>query len=286
MKLLVAGDTHGYTEDVKQKIDIAKEIGGIDRIMIVGDFGLWWGYDAVRFIDDINRYAEDNNMYIFAIPGNHDNYEHWKWVNDTQPTSSGFGYLRTRVLLAPRTHMWKWAGKQFASAGGAVSVDKEYRQGIERGYDIYDKRKVTAHRCWEPNEQLTDGEVSSLVNGAKGKEVDYLFTHDCSDKTPFYNRMKPDFDSQIHRQRIDKVLKGLQPRFHYHGHMHNVFDWENFVGIKDNEAVYTQTYGLECNDDFNSWGVLDTADDSFAWPEALGYSPGKKGQIKLKAWDI
>jgi hypothetical protein len=45
--------------------------------------------------------------------------------------------------------------------------------------------------------------------------------------------------------------------------MHTKYDWMNFVGTRDGEAVYTQTYGLECNSDFSSWGVLDLATDEF-----------------------
>lgn len=256
IKIMLVGDTHGSAKDVKDKIAFAKRLGGIDRMVVLGDFGLWWGYEGVAFIDEINACAKENNMFIFALPGNHENYDWWNATIATAPTSKGFAYLRTHVLLSPRTHMWRWSGKQFAVAGGAVSIDKDWRIMKERESD---------YPLWSPDEQLTDDEVNDLIVKTGGTKIDYLLTHDCSNKTPFYGRMKPDTDSQIHRQRIDKVLKGLNPKMHFHGHMHTQYDWMNFVGERNGEAVYVQTFGLECNDDAYSWGVLDTVDDSFKW---------------------
>lgn len=256
MKILIVGDTHCSFYTIKNKIDIAKSIGGIDRMVIVGDCGLWSGYEGVVFIDEINEHARANNMFIFMIRGNHDNTDWWNATLSVAPTSNGFAYLRTKVLLAPTVHEWRWAGKQFASAGGAVSIDKDYRIEYER---------KNGQKIWWPDEQLTDDEVDNLVVRTSGRSVDYLLTHDCSNRTPFRGRLKPDIDSQIHRQRIDKVLMGLSPRIHFHGHMHTKYEWMNFVGEKNGAAVYVQTYGLECNDDAASWGVLDTATDEFTW---------------------
>lgn len=271
------GDTHGQANTVKRKIDIAKRIGGIERILILGDFGLWWEYAGVSFIDEINEYARANNITIFALPGNHENMKWWNATLDTMPTGAkGFAYLRTNVLLAPRTHVFKWGGRSMAIAGGAVSTDREWRQGLERGVDIrYDPpRKVTPQKVWSEDEQLTDREVKRLLTEAI-EPVDILFTHDCSNNTPFRGRFKPDLDSQIHRQRIDEVLKGLTPRLHFHGHMHTKYEWENRVG-GDN---WTTTYGLECNDDYWSWGVLDLSDGSFSWPDELDFPRRLDGKI-------
>jgi len=260
MKIMLVGDTHGSTRDVKTKIDIAKRIGGIDRMVIVGDCGLWTGHEGVVFIDEINEYARKNNIFIFMIRGNHDNTDWWHRAYEAArisgATSKGFAYLRTNVLIAPTIHAWRWAGKQFASAGGAVSIDKDYRLEYERKKGI---------KIWWDDEQLTDDEVNDLIVGMGGIKTDYLLTHDCSDKTPFYGRLKPDHESKIHRQRIDRVLKGLNPRMHFHGHFHTRYEWENMVVSENGEPHYIATFGLECNDDPDSWGILDTEDDSFVF---------------------
>lgn len=266
MKILIAGDTHGDARNVKQKIDFAKEVGDITRVVILGDFGLWWGLEGINFIDDINIYAKNRNVQIFAIPGNHENYTWWNSVIEGAPAKSkGWAYLRTHVLLSPRVHDFVWGGKQFFVAGGAVSIDKDYR--IE-----YERKK--GKKIWSPDEQLTDEEVEAIkaTRFAHGVPVDYLFTHDCSDMTDFKNRLKPDHDSVIHRQRIDTVIRTIKPKKHFHGHMHEKYDWVNdrvhgYSAFMDEpwDGPSTHTYGLECNSDDWSWGVLDTETDEFTW---------------------
>lgn len=256
----MAGDTHGDAQNVMHKIDMAVK-HGVQRIVVLGDFGLWWDFDGVRYLDIINRKLADANRQLFAIPGNHENHEMWDAMYEHAPKSRGWGYIRTNVLISPKVLDFVWGGKQFVVAGGAVSIDKADRLKYER-----EKGK----KIWSPNEQLTDDEVDSLIagrfdkrDGKTGVKVDYLLTHDCSDKTPWKSRLKPDLDSQIHRQRIDRVLTGIQPATHFHGHMHQQYDWMNRVGTE----AYTQTYGLECNRDLNSWGILDLETDkfTFAW---------------------
>lgn len=237
---------------------------GIQRIVVLGDFGLWWGFDGVKFLDDINALAKVHNRQVFAIPGNHENYEWWESIVNSarasKATSHGWAYARTHVLLSPRVHEFRWGGKQFVVAGGAVSIDKDYRLKYER-----EKGK----QVWSPNEQLTDAEVDITRQYGFKFKTDYLLTHDCSDRTPFHSRLKPDLDSQMHRQKMDQVLRNVQPRFHLHGHMHTKYDWMNLVAVNDGEPLYTQTYGLECNNDFESWGILDLDTDEFTWHSEL-----------------
>lgn len=260
-RILLAGDTHGDFSSVQHKVDMAVK-HGVQRIVILGDFGLWWGFEGVQFIDHINAYATEKHRQIFAIPGNHENYDWWNSAvaaaQKSKATAHGWAYLRTNVLLSPRVHDFVWNNKQFVVAGGAVSIDKQYRLEYER---------KKGKRIWSKDEQLTDDEVDALLStrlGA-GSGVDYLLTHDCSNMTPWRSRLKPDFESQIHRQRIDRVLKGIQPRFHFHGHMHQRYDWQNRV---DGDK-WVQTYGLECNMDENSWGILDLDTDEFTFATEL-----------------
>lgn len=258
MKVLISGDTHGRLDSVYRKIDHARA-NGIQRIVILGDFGLWWGHDGVVFLDDINEYAIENHIQIFALPGNHECHELWDHLvtgaYEAQATSHGWAYVRSNVLLSPKTLFFKWGGRQFAIAGGAVSIDKEYRLEYER---------QKGKKVWSPNEQLTDAQVDSFIHeyNRLDSSVDVLLTHDCSDRTPFRNRLKPDWDSAIHRERIDRVLGALQPELHFHGHMHEAYNWQNRVG---NDDLFTQTYGLTCDNEFNSWGILDLSTLEFTF---------------------
>jgi hypothetical protein len=195
------------------------------------------------------------------------------------PTHKGFGMVRRRILLAPKAHQWSWAGKKFIGAGGAVSVDKHYRLAKERGdkevLASYGELRSSASgpkTLYWPNEQLTDEDVYAIKSFG---EADFLFTHDCSDYTPFKGRLKPDIDSQMHRKRIDTVLAATTPKFHFHGHMHTKYDWENpyphgYTPFdEDYDGRVTRTIGLEAFTDFNSWGVLDVEDEQWFWPTEL-----------------
>ncbi len=277
IRILIQGDSHGNVNDIIPKIYIAGK-HKISHVVVAGDFGLWTHRaDGQEFLDEVNEAARINNLSVFAIGGNHENWDHWNWIVDNFPTSKGFAMVRRRVLLAPKTHTWKWANKKFVSAGGAVSVDKEYRLARERGGDWYDRqygvwidggRGSGEKTLWWPNEQLTDEDLWDIR--AMG-QADYLITHDCSNHTPFGQRLKPDMDSQIHRQRIDKVIASVKPKFHWHGHMHERYDWINtrahgFYDLSEEGVYGTRTIGLEAFQDFNSWGVLDVESERWYWP--------------------
>lgn len=266
IKVVFAGDTHGSLISVKNKVDAAVRHGS-QRVLVLGDFGLWWGFEGVKFLDAVNDYARANNVQVFAIPGNHECHELWdhlvEGAREAGATAHGWAYVRTHVLLSPKVHAFKWGNKNFVVAGGAVSIDKEYRLDYER-----DKGK----KIWSPNEQLTDDDVKSVAEliGRGSMSIDYLLTHDCSDATPWKYRLKPDLDSQIHRQRIDRVLKMVRPKVHFHGHMHERYEWDNLTGPNYGDVTHwTKTFGLECNDDADSWGILDLETDTFTFASDL-----------------
>jgi hypothetical protein len=260
MRVVIVGDTHGQKQDLLPEIYFAGK-HNIQHVVVVGDFGLWTHrLDGHVFLDDVQDAARINNLSVYAIGGNHENWDHWNWMVENLPTSKGFAAVRSRVLLAPKVHEWTWAGKRFIGAGGAVSIDKDWRLANER----------QPRTLWWPNEQLTQADLNQIeVMGT----ADYLLTHDCSDQTPFKNRLKPDPDSQIHRQRIDNVLRSVQPKMHFHGHMHEKYDWINervYGGSAfDNEpwsGPSTRTIGLEAFTDPDSFGVLEVDSGLWWWP--------------------
>lgn len=273
MKIYVAGDVHGNPVNMAKHIYRAGE-RKISHLIVCGDFGLWTHFaDGQTYLDEIQEAARINNLNVYAVGGNHENWDHWNWMVENFPNTKGFARARSRILLAPKAHKWKWDGKVFVAAGGAVSVDKDMRLKEERGYDFhYDrwvKSKATGPRTlWWPNEEFTDNDIKTIASYQV--EADYLFTHDCSNNTPFGRRLKPDLDSEIHRKRIDKVIHLTRPLMHFHGHMHEKYDWVNSIRVPTDDRYPEgwhdiQTYGLEADAMLNSWGVLDTQTDEFLW---------------------
>lgn len=283
MRFGVIGDMHGDTKDA---VRVLNEMGKrkISHVFVVGDFGLWTHFaDGQEFLDSLQATAEANNLNIFAIPGNHENHDHWNWFVANMPTHKGFGMVRRRVMLAPKVHEFRLAGKQFVVAGGAVSIDKADRLRRERGErDLMGMRTRTGsgpRTLWWPDEELTDEDVKTIQS--RFPKADILLTHDCSNYTHFQGRLKPDADSERHRRRIDDVIRAVEPKVHFHGHMHTKYVWENVLShgcsAFDNEpwtGPVTQTYGLEANPgamwgghggENDWWGIFDTETMEFAY---------------------
>jgi hypothetical protein len=223
--------------------------------MQVGDFGIWTHtFGGIKFLDELNELLRHYGRKVYALGGNHENWDHWNWYVENMPKdyNSGFSIVRSHILLAPRVHRWVWGGKQFQVIAGAASIDKDIRVQDEQ---------AGGSRSWWPEEEITDAEIDKLIPSP----VDYLFTHDCSNKTNWGFQLVPDLNSQIHRERIDRALGIVTPKMHFHGHMHKRYEWMNPTGADDNGLIWTDTYGLNCNGHNDSWGILDTGTNKFVF---------------------
>lgn len=266
MRFMIVGDTHGNAGAVEYKAKLA-QAAGCERMFIVGDFGLWPGYEGVQYLDDVNEIGRRYNQQIIALPGNHEDHDQWvKWFELAPRDKHGFAIIRSNLRLTKKVHPFKMGGKRFYVCGGAVSIDKQWR---------------VEGKSWWKNEEFTEADLAS-VEKYKGPPVDYLLTHDCSDHTKFGFTLKVDLDSQMNRQRIDRAIKALRPRYHFHGHMHAKYEWINTRshGLRDTAFGYddseyngasTHTFGLECDYDTNSFVILDTGaqkddPDAVYWP--------------------
>lgn len=270
---MVAGDLHGDTRAGVNLIRTAKKFG-ITNIIVVGDFGYWPHFkDGIEFLDALNFEARKLDVMVYWLDGNHENFDALEAAVKHYP-NDGHGRVRIRshIRYCTRGASWTWDGKRYMTVGGAVSVDKENRLKLE-------KNKYGGKRTlWWPQEQLTQEELQfaiSRANGDKlrGKPIDYLFTHDCPTNAPFRGRLKPDLDSQAHRQTMDRLGKAIQPKLWFHGHMHTRYEGYEFP-VYD---AHTTVYGLECNplamSGYGSgsyWGVLDSDTDEFTFgPDVL-----------------
>lgn len=270
MKALILGDTHGNTQ-AAIKASIRARQRGAKIIVQCGDFGLWdHFYDGVEFLDKLNEQLGHDRIKLVWTDGNHENHDRLEWYVQNNPKSkNGHTYIRSNILYSPRGHYWTWDNKKFMTVGGAVSIDKDYRLGREQ----WGEKPSGDRTLYWPNEQLTDEQVSHIIKTMDARRVagkqgiDYLFTHDCSNKTPFRDRLKPDIDSQIHRQRMDEVLKAVRPKMQFHGHMHTKYEWDNWLDYDGDEPI--KTFGLECDGMFWNWGILDTETDTFEFAPTL-----------------
>lgn len=252
-KIMMLGDTHGRADEAILAVQNAATLG-IDTIMQCGDFGMWDHFkDGIEFLDDLNSALMDTDIMLVWVDGNHENFDRLEWYCANNPKNMwGQVFIRSNILYSPRGCKFKHEGKMFMTVGGAVSIDRDMRQ---------------PHVSWWAQEQLTDAELDLIVtrHEASPGHVDYLLTHDCPTNAPFRERLKNDYDSRVHRQRMDKLGKAIKPTLWMHGHMHTKYDGYQFPEYEPTTTVY----GLECDGMIWNWGVLDTDTDTFQWGEDI-----------------
>lgn len=253
MRLLILGDTHGNHEEIARSYQRARDRKA-DAIVQVGDFGAWEHADDGAFFDYVERWFDKTGIPMYWICGNHDNIA---FVDKLYSITPGrFTVIRPGVYYISRGTKWEWDGVTFMGVGGAVSIDKDFRLNRERGlpspeWGQYEALPATGPRTmWWPEEQLSDEELEFVKSQG---EADVLFTHDCPTNAPFRMRLKNDIDSQIHRQKMNEVGKSVKPKYWFHGHMHEFYDY----GFR-HDAGEAHVIGLECDGGQNNWVILDT----------------------------
>lgn len=258
-KLGIIGDSHGNELFLTNTLDRLAE-KGVDVAILLGDFGIFPAFrDTLGFLDGVNQKCREVGIKLIAVRGNHDSTDFWNWHLKNMPVHHRNAYIRTNILITPDLNDWRFDGKRMFAVNGAVSIDAPSRRRQEQ-------RASGPRTLWWPDEAITDDMVRSVQRiDMRRFEVDYLFSHECSNKTRWKNRLKPDFESEQNRLRMDKILNHLRPALHFHGHMHEKYEWENLVVNDEGVPHYIREYGLECDGMWNSWGVLDTTTDTFLW---------------------
>lgn len=254
MLLTIAGDSHGEYRYLNKAIDYAAKHGS-QKVFVVGDFGLDNQYlSNVLFLDAISLHGNQRGVDIYALPGNHENWDLWNWHIENSPTDNqGFTYVRHNVKIVPKIHYWTWDNVKFASIGGAASIDKAWRLNEDERY---------GGKSWWYQELLVDADIDAID---PTRPVDVVLSHDASNDTPWGFKLVPDMSSLYNRQLLDRALNKLKPQRQFHGHMHIKYDWLRHGYTPEGEAFATETIGLECNGMIDSFGIMNTEDLSWKW---------------------
>jgi hypothetical protein len=262
----VVGDWHGNRAWARIAIKtLAKS--SIKTVVQLGDFGLMG--DIPRWNIFINKHLLENDMHLFVIPGNHENYN---YVNDdTKFDIDEFGvrWIKTgspdresRIGLLPRGFKWVQHDKTFMALGGASSIDFTHR--------IKDK-------TWWEGENITESEADLIISELNGEHVDVMFTHDAprdvmtlaawSAKSAEWWELSEIAYAETSRARLDRVFRCAQPKLLMHGHWHlfvdedGTFDsnWES-DGTWSDEVVDvfdSRIIGLNMDNTIDNVSVLD-----------------------------
>ena len=263
--LLLAGDTHGNTYQIKYLIPKALRQNA-DAIFVLGDFGYWEHYfDGVMFLDETDALLHEAGLELFWLDGNHENHqllrrrylgehfedkfteEKYNRLNKSLSENAspdmedipcfnnwGFAKVREHIWYVPRGTRWTWRDKKFLACGGAFSVDRYYRkQGVS---------------FWQ-EETITDEDVEKSIGD--GSPIDILLCHDVPAGVDIQyifalsgKRFTVSPESEENRQRLRQIASAVRPTHVYHGHYHQYYTTYARYGPDENTTLVT---GLDCD---------------------------------------
>ena len=164
MRILYLGDIHGNFGLINQYVNLYKIKNA--HIIQVGDFGV--GFNTIekekKMLETINENLVKNNVIVWAIRGNHDFKPHF----DNDP----FGL--TNIRLVKDYTVLNLENKNILCIGGAVSVDRRWRQTTKQRNGIFENNDLaTGIESWWPHEVFVYDEekVKDL------RDINIIVTH-------------------------------------------------------------------------------------------------------------
>lgn len=211
-RVAFAGCWHARREFVEDAMRHAKEHGA-DVIVHTGDL-LYTYPSANKMLMEMERVAEDLDMFVVSVRGNHDDPALFKKAatstrrrNKNGVVSDGFARFSSRILHAPNGLHWNWQGVEFVALGGAFSVDRAAR--------------VRDVSYWE-GEVATPREIGAVKRGGRATVV---VTHDIPAGTHLpFGPTRPDWwdiaSAEKHRRGLRGAIDVVRPDWVIGGHMH------------------------------------------------------------------
>ncbi|WP_062383401.1 metallophosphoesterase [Demequina iriomotensis] len=248
MKVALLGDTHGNADHIAHALDVFESLG-LKTIIQVGDLGVWPGHVAGKMWNKVDESLAARGMSMFVAPGNHEDYDR---IARLKVRDDGWLRFRDHILLAPRGHRTLLGGRSIVWLGGAASLDRTWRNHAHKmGYG--------AGKSWWAGEALTDADVEQT---AAGGHAEIMVAHNAPDGVPTievsitgnpHEFLQEDIAyAEADRRRFTEAFHAVKPRLLLHGHYHVPVDETVDFG-----PFATHVFGLACDDEPKSMGVLD-----------------------------
>lgn len=208
-RVIIAGDWHGNAEWARHVIGMAGRLlpGEAPRLILhLGDFGIWPGESGREYVSAVSQACLDNDALVRFIDGNHEDFTQLEGLRVRDDSYYGGD---APVAWLPRGHRWQWHGRTWLALGGAVSLDRPRRiPGVS----------------WWAEEEITRQQAQEVIDAGP---ADVMLTHDCPARVSHeMHGMWPPEElrrSDVHRDRLQRVVDKVKPGWLFHGHLHRAY---------------------------------------------------------------
>jgi len=200
MRILFLGDTHSTQRALEKALGEQAPLYRAKLVIQVGDFG-FWPPRTQHLLETCTHLCETANIDLYWIDGNHENHAQ---LNHDAP---GPVAIAPRVHYIPRGHLLELDGTRVLFMGGAISLDRIWRQ---------------AGTNWFPTERPS---TQQWERAHQNGPAHILVTHDSPAGTPLQGIQLPlparELQSSAqHREKLLTLMQATTPSFLIHGHWH------------------------------------------------------------------
>ena len=163
----MTGDKHGEVDfrDLSHaKFPQGKELTKDDYVIILGDFGVFWGPGSERQRDYLLKFYNERHFKLLVVHGNHDNVPAMNSYPEVPMFGSTVKQLSDSVFYLLNSHVYLIDGHTYFVLGGGLSIDKLQRR---EGYSWW-KEEIPEYMTIKSGFDL----LATMDN-----KVDYVLTH-------------------------------------------------------------------------------------------------------------
>ena len=223
IQILYLGDIHGAFITLKALIERYK-FGNNEEttyIIQVGDFGIGFYKTDLQTLENLNNFLKEKNIIMIAIRGNHDD-----------PAYFTGNHMYSNLMLVPDYTTMDIDGHKHLFVGGAVSIDRLYRQKQDQNAASYGSSQKS---YWKDELFFLDEEKLKDIT-----DIEIVVTHTAPewchpDNRNGFGDLVDEFayhDKQLYadlnkeRQDVTKMFKILEQngnyiKNHFYGHFHS-----------------------------------------------------------------
>lgn len=212
-------------------------------ILQCGDLAFYWPHTShVGVIDNEIDFLPTGRCPIYWCGGNH---EDWDQLDRLFPAESAaarrnIAQVDDGIYFCRFGATLKLGNINILFAGGAESVDKEYR--------LKKMREEKWHKIWWEQESITQEDLERLENI---KEADWVISHTAPagfDLAPWLagNGWSETVLDETSREALETVRERFRPKLWFFGHFHRYMDgmtdgcrWEGLADVASQEKSWT-----------------------------------------------